>query len=316
MSSSSSKKPSVSSEVASALAAAPIRGTTTNVRRSAAASSRTLSHVPSSSSGRRMPVRIGMRPAGAERRVGDVEVRVQHLAQRPRDRRGGHQQDVRRAAGRLGLERATLVDAEAVLLVHDREREVRERDRLLDERVGPDDDRRPGRWRSPRATFRRASPLSDPVRSVTADPEVLERGRRPCSRAGGRGGPSARAARAWRPASAAAASAQAATAVLPEPTSPWTSRSIGTGRARSSRISPIDVSWSAVSGASWPSLRASDASSATRMSLRRRVSDTSIAAVCARPRARRRATMPSWRASSSSNARRRSAASRASNDVG
>ena len=142
MSSSSSKKPSVSSAVASAFAAAPIRGTTTNVRRPAAASSRTLSHVPSSSSGRRMPVRIGTRPAGAVRRVDTSRSAyrtwpsVRGIGVAVISRTCG------RAAGRLCLERAALVDAEAVLLVHDREREVRERDGLLDERVGADDDPR------------------------------------------------------------------------------------------------------------------------------------------------------------------------------
>ena len=64
---------------------------------------------------------------------------------------------------------------------------------------------------------------------------------------------------AWRPASAAAARAHAATAVLPEPTSPWTRRSIGTGRARSSRISSRAAAWSPVSSTAWPSLREMDA---------------------------------------------------------
>ena len=49
---------------------------------------------------------------------------------------------MRRAAAGLGLELAALLDAEPVLLVDDDEAEVRERDRLLDQRVRPDDDER------------------------------------------------------------------------------------------------------------------------------------------------------------------------------
>ena len=72
----------------------------------------------------------------------DVEVRVQHLAERARDRRRRHQQDVRRAARRLRLERAALLHAEPVLLVDDGQREVGERHLLLEQRVRPDHDRR------------------------------------------------------------------------------------------------------------------------------------------------------------------------------
>ena len=79
----------------------------------------------------------GWRP---ERR--HVEVRVQDLAERARDRGRRHQQDVRRAAGRLGLERPALLHAEPVLLVHDGQREVGERHLVLEQRVRPDHDRR------------------------------------------------------------------------------------------------------------------------------------------------------------------------------
>ena len=120
---------------------------------------------------------------------------------------------------------------------------------------------------------------------------------------------------ACRPSSAAAASAQAATAVLPEPTSPWTSRSIGTSRARSSRISSRVRTWSGVSEIGCPSLREMAASRDVR-TRRSSARETGTGSVCARPRARRRPTMPSWSARSSSKASRRSAASRASNVVG
>ena len=117
-------------------------GTTTNVRWPSAASSRTFCHVPSRSAGRWI---AGPDPDPAGRRrpqVRHVEVGVEDLAERPRDGRRGHQQDVRRAPAGLRLERAALLDAEPVLLVDDDEAEVGERDRLLDQRVRPDDDRR------------------------------------------------------------------------------------------------------------------------------------------------------------------------------
>ena len=84
------------------------------------------------------------RDAAGRRRpqVRHVEVGVQDLAERPRDGRRGHQQDVRRPAARLRLERTALVDAETVLLVDDDEAEIGERHRVLDEGVGPDDDQR------------------------------------------------------------------------------------------------------------------------------------------------------------------------------
>ncbi len=121
----------------------------------------------------------------------------------------------------------------------------------------------PGPSGSPPGARRRASAGSEPVSRVTPIPRSSSRlatvSR--CWRARRSVGASSAA---WRPASAAAARAHAATAVLPEPTSPWTRRSIGTGRARSSRISSIDVAWSGVSATSWPSFRPIDASSEAR----------------------------------------------------
>ena len=66
----------------------------------------------------------------------DIEVAVVGERQRPRDRRGRHDQHVRFAA--LGLERHALVQPEPVLLVHDGQRQVGERHALLHQRVGPD----------------------------------------------------------------------------------------------------------------------------------------------------------------------------------
>ena len=73
---------------------------------------------------------------------GEVEVAVAGERQRPRDRRRRHVQGVRRALrARLGIQRGPLPDAEAVLLVDDGDRQTREPDGLLDQRVGADDQR-------------------------------------------------------------------------------------------------------------------------------------------------------------------------------
>ncbi len=89
------------------------------------------------------------RDAALRRRpqVGDVEVGVEDLAERPRDRRRRHQQDVRGVTAGLRLELAALLDAEAVLLVDDDDAEGVELDPLLDQGVGPDDDGRHARTR-------------------------------------------------------------------------------------------------------------------------------------------------------------------------
>ena len=98
--------------------------------------------MPSRSSGRRMPVRIGTRPAGGVRSVETSRSAYRTWPERARDRGGRHQQDVRGAPRRLRLERPALLHAEPVLLVHDGEREVGERHLLLEQRVRPDHDRR------------------------------------------------------------------------------------------------------------------------------------------------------------------------------
>ena len=80
-------------------------------------------------------------PAGGRGPEGrHVEVGVQHLAERARDRGRGHQQHVGRPVGSLVLQRPALLDAEPVLLVDHGERQVREPDGLLEHRVGPDED--------------------------------------------------------------------------------------------------------------------------------------------------------------------------------
>ena len=70
---------------------------------------------------------------------GHVEVAVGGERERARDRRRRHVQHVRREpCRRLAVQRAALVDAEAVLLVDDGDREPVERHRALDQRVGAD----------------------------------------------------------------------------------------------------------------------------------------------------------------------------------
>ena len=81
-------------------------------------------------------------PAGGQLvQARDVEVAVGGERERARDRRRGHVQDVRRAAGRrLAVQLAALVDAEPVLLVHDRDEQAVELHRVLDQRVRADED--------------------------------------------------------------------------------------------------------------------------------------------------------------------------------
>ena len=74
---------------------------------------------------------------GRRRDLGDREVAVDGQRERARDRRRRHVEHVRAAP--LG-ERGALLDAEAVLLVDDRDREVAEADLLLDQRVRADGD--------------------------------------------------------------------------------------------------------------------------------------------------------------------------------
>ena len=114
--------------------------------------------------------------------VRHVEIRVEQLAERPRDRRRGHQQDVGRLPARLRLELMALLHAEAVLLVDDDQTEIGELDRLLDQGVCPDHDPRLPRAdlleRVPPAV-RREGPgqqrhrYADPVEQPGDRPEML-----------------------------------------------------------------------------------------------------------------------------------------------
>ena len=113
--------PARSSASSSPVPASPpwtMSGTTTNVRRPAAASARTLSHVPSSCEGCFTPVLIGDPPGRRSAQVGHIQVGIQHLADGPGIGVAVMSRTWGRARG-LRLELAPLLDAEAVLLVDD-----------------------------------------------------------------------------------------------------------------------------------------------------------------------------------------------------
>ena len=110
----------------------------------------------------------------------------------------------------------------------------------------------------------------------------------------------------WWPPCTAASNAVTATTVLPEPTSPWSSRCIGCGAARSASISAITRRWAAVSGklkAAW-----NRRTSSPPVSWRIPTASRSIA--------RLRMTSASCTRSSSSNASRRRARCLSSIDSG
>jgi thiol-disulfide isomerase/thioredoxin len=97
----------------------------------------------------------------------DVQVAVIRHGERSRDRRGRHDQHVRRRA--LLLQRDALMEAEAVLLVDHGERQIGEVDAILDERVRSDEDvHLPGRHR-----------LEDPFAFLAGDGRREQREDRP-----------------------------------------------------------------------------------------------------------------------------------------
>ena len=190
---------------------------------------------------------IGERPCGqlGERR--DLEVAEDGHRDGARDRRGGHDEHVRAVSSRaLARQRLALLDAEAVLLVDDDEPEVEELHLVLEQRVRADR-RCPPRRRRCRASPRGgARSTRDPVSSATRVPRSV-----PPSRPRSASGPSiavierwccwastsvGASSAAWPPESTTVSIARSATTVLPEPTSPCSSRCIGWVRARSAAI--------------------------------------------------------------------------------
>ena len=188
--------------------------------------------------------RVGRHDEGAhrqavDRRRGDdrqVLHPAQRHVQRARDRRRGHGQHVDLGAQLLQL--LLVRDAEMLLLVDDDEAQVLERDALAEQRVGADDD------------------VDLPVGQALLD--LVRLLRRSRSATAGRPGPagprsgSANTRKCWRtrsvvgassatclPDMAATKAARSATSVLPKPTSPQISRSIGRPEAMSSSTASI-----------------------------------------------------------------------------
>ena len=219
--------------------------------------------------------------------------------ERARDRRGGHVQDVRarRSVRRLRVQRGALAHAEAVLLVDDGDREPREVDVLLDQRVRADDEAQLAASRACRARRRGGRPASSrsAARPAPPRPASAPGSSRSAARRASRSAPSARAC---QPCSTARSSAYSATTVLPEPTSPISRRCIGRAAARS-RVDRRSIARCLVAGRRERQRRREPA----RGQLARAVERRRARAALAR-RARRRSSA-SWSSSSSSNASRR-----------
>ena len=115
-------------------------------------------------------VTIGLRFGRRRGDLGDGQVAVHGEREGARDRRRGHVEDVRAAALR---ERGALLDAEAVLLVDDRDGEVAEADLLLDQRVRADDDLHVARG-DQLADVRGSFAVSALVRSATRTPSSAQ----------------------------------------------------------------------------------------------------------------------------------------------
>ena len=133
-----------------------------------------------------------------------------------------------------------------MLLVDDHEPEPLERDALLDERVRPDHDARaPLGDRGPRGALGLAARRRADQRDLDAAP--LEPAPRACGACCSARISVGAIRAAWYPDWTASIIAAKATAVFPLPTSPWSSRFIGSGRPMSRAISPSARSWAPVS---------------------------------------------------------------------
>ena len=183
--------------------------------------------------------RVERRDEGAhrepvDRRRGDdrqIAHAGQRQLQRARDRRRGQRQHMHLGAQLLEL--LLVRDAEMLLLVDDQQAEVLELDRLAEQRMRADDDvdLPVGEPFLRRASVRRSGPGARPARPSPAS----------------RGSARVKVLKCWRASSvvgtttatclpliAATKAARSATSVLPKPTSPQTSRSIGLPEPRSS----------------------------------------------------------------------------------
>ena len=172
-----------------------------------------------------------------------------HLAplrqqQRARDRRRGHHQHVGPLA--LGAEQQPLIDAEPVLLVDHRQRQVAILHALLEQRMGADHDAGCCRLASPAQHVARGRALHRAGQQRHRHRAELRQRARDAAAPAPRSAPSARPAPRPRPRAAWPA---AATSVLPEPTSPCSSRSMRRGAARSASISAMALQLATAVGA-------------------------------------------------------------------
>ena len=158
-----------------------------------------------------------------------------------------------------------LRDAEALLLVDDRRgRGPSGCTSRREQPVRADRGRRPCPRRSRRAPAS-PRPACGSARPSRRGPGSRDSARGTCSSAARRGSSSGTSISTCLPLTATANAARTATSVLPKPTSPQTSRSIGRGASRSSLTASIARSWSAVSRyGNAASSRSSHSSSAGR----------------------------------------------------
>ena len=147
----------------------------------------------------------------------------------------------------LGPQRGPLLHPEAVLLVDDHHPEGTEPDLVGEEGVGPDQEvdgavGQAGVERGPLGGARLVGEQGDPAAGggprASTDPAPTDPSTRAatsvacCSASTSVGAISA----PWWPPSTATSMAATATTVFPEPTSPWRSRCMGSGPARSARM--------------------------------------------------------------------------------
>ena len=225
----------------------------------------------------------------------DRQVAVDAERQRARDRGGGQRQHVRLAAAPLRLQRRTLSDAEAVLLVDDHQAQPRELDRLADHRVRADHDLR-GAGRDRVVDLPLARRGQGPGQELGPHPEARR------AAAPGRRGAAAPGSRSAPSAPPASRHERRLPAPRPRPRSCRCRRRPAAGGASAAR--PAMSSTISATAASWSSV--SVKGSAPMISARS-ASVTAIAARAGRRAPRRAWASVSCRASSSSNASRSSA---------
>ena len=240
-----------------------------------------------------------------------VEVAVDGHGRRARNRRGRHHQDVGHHLARtLFPQGGPLLDAETVLLVDDDAPERPERHRLGQQGVGADEDVDGPLGQSRLAAGpARAAPVRlvskrHPERPVGQQRSARSARVRPAQQGADRRHGAARPAPRSEPSAppggrpaTAVSSAATATTVLPEPTSPCSSRCMGWGPAMSVEISAMARSWAPVREKGSRVRKRSTSSPSTRW----RIPTDS------RSTARFRITRITWRRSSSSKASRRRA---------